>query len=82
MEGADLAGRVRGVAAQLEANPLRVTAAVQCEDAEAPQALEAKLIAARGPAGHDGGMKTVIEGSWLTVQFWGDPATLFEDLTK
>jgi hypothetical protein len=79
-KGADLAGHIRGLAAQLEAG-IRMTAAVQCDDADAAKALEAKLIAARGP-GHDGGMKTALEGQWLTVQFWGDPAKLFEDITK
>ena len=79
----DLLGHVRDFALQLEAqgSSPRLLASVQCDDAEAARALETRLEEARRP-NHGGDLKTAREGAWLTVQRWGDPGTLLEDLGK
>ena len=78
---ADLLGHVHGFAVQLQAEqPTTLLASLQCDNADAAQALEKRLLAAK-PA-PDADWKAAHEGSWLTLQLRGDPAAFFKDLGK
>jgi hypothetical protein len=78
---ADLLGRIHAFAVQLQAvQPTTLLASLQCDNADAAQALEKRLLAAK-PA-PDADWKAAREGSWLTLQLRGDPMAFFKDLGK
>ena len=78
---ADLLGHLHGFAVQLQAEqPATLLASLQCDNAEAAQTLENRVMAAK-PA-PDADWKAAREGSWLTLQLRGDPAAFFKDLGK
>ncbi len=78
---ADLLGHVRAFAVQLQAEqPTALLASLQCDNADAAQALEKRLLAAK-PA-PDADWKAAREGSWLMLQLRGDPTAYLKDLWK
>jgi hypothetical protein len=78
---ANLLGQIHAFAVQLQAEqPATLLASLQCDNADAAEALEKHLLAAK-PA-PDADWKAAREGSWLTLQLRGDPAAFFKDLGK
>ena len=72
---------VHGFAIQLQTEqPTTLLASVQCDNADAAQALEKRVLAAK-PA-PDADWKAAREGPWLTLQLRGDPSAFFKDLGK
>jgi hypothetical protein len=77
----DFLAHVHGFAVQLHAEqPTTLLASVQCDNADAAQALEKRVLAAK-PA-PDADWKAAREGPWLTLQLRGDPTAFFKDLGK
>jgi hypothetical protein len=78
---ADLLGHIHGFAVQLQSEaPGTLLASLQCDNADAAESLEKRMMAAK-PA-PDADWKAAREGYWLTLQLRGDPAAFLKDLGK